>query len=112
MTMSAKTLTAEQQKHLDNLVKRCMVFTDYNGKVLWKSSSPFHSSLRMKYSCQGLTIDFEAGMGQGFWVKVKQQRKIVLSASGKLMSDFYDITASTYVHGKWEKKIPPLPQKK
>ena len=108
--MSDKPITKEEQRHLETLVNRCMVFTDRNGKVLHKDSNPVCCSLSMKYKKEDLTIEFSAyanvHSNGSCYVQVQQKGEVVLNASGNFTASAFNITAETYVPGNWEKKIP------
>lgn len=100
----------KRKAYLESLVRRCMVFADRNGKVVSKSGSPMHSSLRMKYEEKDLIIEFDAnryaqGNG-GCWLKVRHKGVFVLKANGNFMTEAFNIRAKSYISGDWEKKIP------
>jgi len=108
----AKTVRSatEEQQHLQDLVNRCLIFTDRNGKVLNKVSTPVTSWLGMKYEGKDLYIQFSvaaSAMGNGgSRVIVKHKGKLVLQATGSFTVAAFNLTAKVYIPGAWEKKIP------
>lgn len=102
----------ESEKHLTELVNRCMVFADRRGKVLEKGSNPFSSWLKMRYSKKGLLITFHAQCSPhsngSCRVEVEENGKTVLEASGNFMTAAFNVAAKTYVPGDWEKKVVKL----
>ncbi len=110
MSKKVEPNAEEQQKHLVNLVNRCLVFTDRKGKVLAKEGTPVTSLLEMKYQGDNLLIKFfasNAAMGNGVCrISVKYKGELVLAAKGRYSIAAYDIEARIYIPGEWEKKIP------
>jgi hypothetical protein len=106
---------AERQRHVEDLMNRCMIFTDRKGKVLDKGSHPFSSWLKMKYAKDSFTIVFSAQQSPysngSCSVRVKRGRKVLLDASGNYMAGPFGVKAKTYIPGSWEEKIPPAPQR-
>lgn len=96
---------------LDELVNRCMIFADRNGKVLGRDGNPFYAWLSMEYKSKKMSIEFwvqSSPFSNGSsHVKVSQDGKTVLEASGSFTVSAYNTKAETYVPGDWEKNIPP-----
>ena len=97
-------------KNLDELAMHCIVFVDRNGTVLEKDGSPMHSTLSMEYKRDPWDISFRVqsqAQGNGSSkVLVRYRGNLVLDAAGKFTTAAYDVKASTYIPGAWEKKIP------
>ncbi len=100
---------SDEDKPLDALMLRVLVFVDRNGVVVNKDSSPMHSALMMKYKGRGLDIKMHAttyAQGNGSCgALVKYRGKRVFSAGGCFTAAPWDVEAKTYKTGAWEKII-------
>lgn len=104
MTNKIETDAEEQQEHLTSLVNRCMVFAKRKGK-----------DLSREYKWQNFLIKHgfrHTDIGTCLvWCDVRYKNRLVLEASGNHMTGhdgYYNITATIYIPGAWEKKIPEL----
>ncbi len=120
--MSNKTLTAEQQKHLDDLVKRCVDFAQLGKVSPWLNPIPELFSNGVDYNGAGalvehkyenLTINvsyFLTFDHDGLWlIMVQEENRVVLKASSKGMV-VKNVSAKIYIPGDWEKKITARPR--
>ena len=97
--------------NLDELVNRCLIFADRNGKVLDRGSHPFSTWLSMEYESKELSIEFRVQSSPysngSSHVKVSQDGKTVLEAEGSFTVSAYNMEAKAYIPSDWEKRIPP-----
>lgn len=97
--------------NLNDLVNRCIIFTDRNGTVLDKGAHPFSTWLSMEYKSDNFSISFHVQNSPysngSSYVKVSYRKRIVLEAEGSFMNLAFDTKAKKYFPGDWEKKIPP-----
>ncbi len=104
MTNLKVTDKTPEQRHLDNLVNRCISFADRNGKANGLAEYPV-----TEYRGQDITVVFariEPNKCAGrCWVKVWQQDKLVLDVEGDFIVEARNIKAVTYIPGDWEKKV-------
>ena len=103
--------TAEQKKHLENLVKRCVQFMHQKGRLSYPPGgyhgyAPYES----RYEGLGLIIMLRGYYSLGgsecrirMWDK--DSRRVVLGARIDEDSEPEKIKVSTYRRGDWEKKI-------
>jgi hypothetical protein len=99
----------EEDKSLDALMLRVLVFVDNSGKVVNKESSPMHSTLTMKYKDARLNIKMHvAAYAQGNGscsAFVKYRGKKVFSADGCYTAGPWSVKAKIYKKGEWEKLV-------
>lgn len=101
----------EKGKNIDELVRKCLFFTDRNGRVLSKDSTPISSSLSMEYKNEKekmyiLFKIFQHAYGNGsLSIIVKQNNETMLEATGGFIGGGTNIEAKKYLKGDWEKKI-------
>jgi hypothetical protein len=101
-------------KDLNKFMERVLVFVDRNGVVKSKNGTPMSSSLRMSYDVKDLKITMSAfahGMGNGSCgAKVVYKGETVFDASGCFTSSPYNVKATIYKPGSWEKLIKEYPR--
>ena len=99
----------KNKPNLDELVNRCMIFAYRNGKVLDRGS--LSTWLSVEYKSKELSIEFRVQSSPysngSSYVKVSQDGKTVLEASGSFTVSAYNMEAKAYIAGDWEKRIPP-----
>ncbi len=102
-----------QGKMFDAFIWNMIVTVDRSGKVLNKGGNPFSSWLEMTKTVEGLTIHFRVQNSPhsngSAWIKVTEANKTLLEASGNFTVAAYNMKATTYTPGDWEKKIPVTP---
>lgn len=104
---------SQSKRKVSKLAYDAVIFTDKNGTVLSKSSSPMHSELSMEYRSKAMAIEFyvrESGPGAGsYFVKVDYLGQTVLDVRDQIQGHFHETKnpqVETYTPGEWEKMIP------
>jgi len=95
--------------NIDTLVTSCLMLTEKEGKILFKRSTAFGSTLRMEYEGDGLHVEFSVKCSAfepgSVYVKVKQNRKTVFEITRQYEDKEYSSVQSCYVPGDWEKRV-------
>ncbi|MDO8571742.1 MAG: hypothetical protein Q7R79_03610 [bacterium] len=103
----------DQGRAFDELIMNMIITVDRSGEVLGKGGNPFSSWLEMTKTIEGLTIHFRVQNSPhsngSAWIKVTETDKTLLEASGNFTVACYNMKATTYTPGDWEKKIPVMP---
>jgi hypothetical protein len=94
----------------DKFLEKVLVFVDRNGEVKSKESTPFSSSLTMKYEDRdNLLIEmdvFANGFGNGSCrATITYEKKIVYRAKSNYTSSPFNTKEEVYIPGEWEKLI-------
>jgi len=101
---------AKNKKNLNDLVNRCIIFTDRNGVVLDKGSHPFSSWLSMEYKSEDLSISFRVQNSPysngSSHIKVFYNEETVLDVEGNFITLAFNIKTKKYAPSDWEKRIP------
>lgn len=97
------------QKKIENLVEKCVEFTDRHGKIVDENSCPSLANLSMRFNSPKMTVFFRtlcSPYSNGFCeVIVRENKKTVFRAKGNYGAGPYHMIASEYIPGPWEKKI-------
>ena len=107
---STNPVTEEQKRHLAELVNRCVVFAERNGQITRLCAGRFPYAISMKFQYHNIIIEFdvlEMRYPHGSYsIKVKEKKRVVFKAHGKLMNVASGIKVKKYTTGDWEKSVP------
>jgi hypothetical protein len=107
---SINQATEEQKRYVADLVHRCVAFVERNGEISRRYARNFPGAISMRFQYQNITIELavlELSYTHGsYFIVVKEKKRIMLKASGKLMHVNFDLNVKKYIPGSWEKIVP------